>query len=73
MWVGYGGSHKEKRNIITHDYLIANYVCPSNKHYPLEFRRFIKEEDCWSGTETFHQDGKQYLGMEDCQLRSGKS
>ncbi len=26
--------------------LIANDVCSSGKHYPLEFRPFIKEEDC---------------------------
>jgi hypothetical protein len=44
--VGYYWDHAEHRHKIAHDYLIANYVCPSGKHYALEFRRFRKRADC---------------------------
>ena len=44
--VGYFWDHAEARHKIAHDYLIVNYVCPSGKHYALEFRRFRKREDC---------------------------
>ena len=44
--VGYFWDHAEERYKIAHDYLIANYVCPSSKHYALEFRRFRKQGDC---------------------------
>ncbi len=43
---GYYWDHAEARHKIAHDYLIANYVCPSGKHYALEFRRFRKRADC---------------------------
>jgi hypothetical protein len=43
---GWFWDHAEQRHKIAHDYLIANYVCPSGKHYPLEFRRFVKHEHC---------------------------
>ncbi len=43
---GYFWDHVEQRYKIAHDYLIVNYVCNSGKHYPLEFRRFIKREHC---------------------------
>lgn len=44
--VGYYWDHAEQRHKIAHDYLIANYVCPSSKHYALNFRRFRKRSDC---------------------------
>lgn len=44
--VGWFWDHADKRHLIAHDYLIANYVCTSGKHYALEFRRFRKREDC---------------------------
>src|SRR4030042_3419701 len=43
---GYFWDHAEQRHKIAHDYIIANYVCTSGKHYPLEFYRFVKKEDC---------------------------
>jgi hypothetical protein len=44
--VGYFWDHAEQRHKIAHDYLMANYVCPSGKHSALEFRRFRKRADC---------------------------
>jgi hypothetical protein len=44
--VGWFWDHAEERYKIAHDYLIANYVCSSGKHYPLEFRCFQKREQC---------------------------
>ena len=44
--VGWYWDHADKRHLIAHDYLIANYVATSLKHYPLEFRCFRKRELC---------------------------
>ena len=43
---GYFWDHAEQRYKIAHDYLIINYVCTSGKHYPLEFYRFTKKDQC---------------------------
>lgn len=51
--VGWFWDHAEQRNKIAHDDLIANYVCTSGKHYPLEFRRFKKRDQCEATGETF--------------------
>jgi hypothetical protein len=52
--VGYFWDHAEKRNKIAHDYIISNYVCTSGKHYSLEFRRFIKRDQCEERGIAFH-------------------
>jgi len=51
--VGWFWDHAEGRNKIAHDYLIANYVCTSGKHYPLEFRWFRKRDQCEASGEEF--------------------
>jgi hypothetical protein len=43
---GWFWDHVEERYKIAQDYLFADYVCTSGKHYPLEFRRFQKEDLC---------------------------
>jgi hypothetical protein len=44
--VGYFWDHADQRHLVAHDYLFINYVNPSGKHYPLDFRRFRKREQC---------------------------
>ena len=50
---GWFWDHAEERNKIAQDYLFANYVCTSGKHYPLEFRLFRKQEVCEALKEPF--------------------
>lgn len=50
---GWFWDHVEERYKIAQDYLFVNYVCTNGKHYPLEFRRFQKQEQCESLKQPF--------------------
>jgi len=63
--VGWLWDHAEERNKIAHDYLFANYVTSSGKHYPLEFRRFKKREQCEATGETFEDHGVLFRQLVD--------
>lgn len=61
--VGWFWDHAEERHKIAHDYLIANYVCTSGKHFPLEFRRFKKREQCEATGENFLDHTKLFCEL----------
>ena len=63
--VGWFWDHAEQRHKIAHDYLFANYVCPSGKHYPLEFRRFKKRQQCETTGEEFEDHGMLFRQLVD--------
>ena len=50
---------------IAHDYLIINYVCTSNKHYPLDFKRFKKREQCDATGEKFEDHTTLFCQLVD--------
>src|SRR3954453_471833 len=50
---GWYWDHAEERYKIAQDFIFANYVCTSGKHYPLEFRLFRKQEVCEARKEPF--------------------
>jgi hypothetical protein len=62
---GWFWDHAEERHKIAHDYLFANYVCPNGKHFPLEFHRFRKREQCESTGETFKDHGVLFRQLID--------
>ena len=63
--VGWFWDHAEDRYKIAHDYLIANYVCTGGKHYPLEFRRFKKKDQCEATQEKFVDHTKLFCELVD--------
>jgi len=63
--VGWFWDHSEERHKIAHDYLFVNYVCRSGKHYPLEFRRFKKREQCEATGQTFESHGVLFRQLVD--------
>ena len=63
--VGWFWDHAEERHKIAHDYLFANYVCPNGKHFPLEFSRFKKREQCEATGETFENHGVLFRQLID--------
>jgi len=44
--VGWFWDHADQRQVIAHDYLISNSVCPSKAHSPIEWRRLKKRDAC---------------------------
>jgi len=69
--VGWFWDHAEQRHKIAHDYLFANYVCPSGKHYPLEFRRFKKREQCAATGDLFEDHGVLFRLLVDWVCEQG--
>jgi hypothetical protein len=62
---GWFWDHAEDRNKIAHDYLIANYVCSSGKHFPLDFRRFKKRDQCENEKVPFKDHTKLFHELID--------
>lgn len=63
--VGYFWDHAEQRHKIAHDDLFVNYTCPSGKHYPLEFRRFRKRDQCAATGDQFQNHGVLFRQLVD--------
>ena len=62
---GFLWDHSEHRYKIAQDYLFANYVCTSGKHYPLHFRRFCSEDICDALEKPFRSHTELCIGLID--------
>jgi hypothetical protein len=72
--VGWFWDHAQQRHKIAHDYLIANYVCPGapgsgGKHDALDFRRFVKREQCELKGEPFVDHNQLFRDLVDQVVR----
>jgi hypothetical protein len=50
----------------------ASKALVSNRLFWEVMRMLLVYRHRWTGTETFHRDGKQQLGLGECQVRSGE-
>jgi DDE superfamily endonuclease len=60
MW-----DHADQRYKIAQDYLFANYVCTSGKHYPLEFRRWCCKDRCAAEKKPFFSHTEMCMQLID--------
>lgn len=63
--VGWFWDHAEQRHKIAHDYLIVDYVCTSGKYDPLDFRRFVKRNQCEADKQTFRDHNELFRELVD--------
>jgi hypothetical protein len=72
---GWFWDHADKRHLIAHDYLIANYVRTSLKHYRLELRRFRKRDlcDAWRAEIDNREGGWEAAGEATRQMATFRS
>jgi len=66
---GWFWDHAEQRHKIAHDYLIVNYVCTCGKHYPLQFRRFVKRQTCQAEDREFRDHNVLFRELIDWVLQ----
>ena len=62
---GWFWDHAEQRHKIAQDYLIVDYVCTSGKHYPLDFRRFVKRDQCEANQRPFRDHNELFRELVD--------